>query len=668
ARVNETGRVTGPGLLANAFDPDGDALRVTHVNGQAIGDGAWVDLPQGRLYVRFDGRVGFDDDHDFDGLAAGQTALVGFDYTVDDGRGGTATATATLSVAGNLGPSFVNVPDSGLLIADEGSTFVVDLNAADPEGDVLSYAVTGGADAAKFVVDPDTGALSFVTAPTLGGGSAAGDNQYRVEVTVSDGHGGSETRAIEIDVDDKELLGVNLISNGDFEDNNLLDSGFGTFDETGPWRSVGVAPATIMEHDIGHGQGDGDAIVHLTQSTAISQTVSVTDAGAYRLNFNAFKLGYDFDNDVEVTVDGVSVGVFRPFAEGEEGFSVEFDLDAGAHDIAFRSLGLSSVQSVAIDNVELRQVMTSEAFDPASRTVIQAEDMTLAGYVAQDFVEAEGGWMLRVDKTELNQAENLSGDASFVFGGESGDYVVALRAIDESDGDGFIQLLVNDRVVSTVSLDRGTGGDGWADLSFRTVQISGIELNTGDVIALHGVTEGGDFDAARIDSLAFRAMPLDAGASNALSLSTPQADLTGADAVTENGMAEFDVTLMGLEAGQTPRLTLTGLPADTIVLNGEMSAISDGGPLDLEGWDLTDLDIAPPAGCTGLIEAQLSAQAGEGAPIATLDLSIEVAPADEIAAADPVAVDPVAADGAMADPVADPGVGDTFDTSPSTGY
>ena len=145
-------------------------------------------------------------------------------------------------MAGNLGPAFVNVPDSGLLIADEGSAFVVDLNAADPEGDVLSYAVTGGADAAKFVVDPDTGALSFVTAPTLGGGSAAGDNQYRVEVTVSDGHGGSETRAIEIDVDDKELLGVNLIANGDFEDNNLLDSGFGTFDGTGPWPSASRRP------------------------------------------------------------------------------------------------------------------------------------------------------------------------------------------------------------------------------------------------------------------------------------------------------------------------------------------------------------------------------------------------------------------------------------------
>ena len=122
----------------------------------------------------------------------------------------------------------------------------------------------------------------------------------------------------------------------------------------------------------------------------------------------------------------------------------------------------------------------------------------------------------------------------------------------------------------------------------------------------------------------------------------------------------------------SPRLTLTGLPENTIVLNGEMAVISDGGPLDLEGWDLTDLDIAPPAGFTGRIEAQLTAQADEGAPTASLDLTIEVAPAQESDAETPGAAD---AGGAGAgtddgfDPVmADAGSSDPFGASENPTY
>ncbi len=54
--------------------------------------------------------------------------------------------------------------------------------------DVLRFAITGGADAARFAIDPVSGALSFVAAPNHEApADANADNRYEVTVTVSDG-------------------------------------------------------------------------------------------------------------------------------------------------------------------------------------------------------------------------------------------------------------------------------------------------------------------------------------------------------------------------------------------------------------------------------------------------------------------------------------------------
>ncbi|MEM7490401.1 MAG: putative Ig domain-containing protein, partial [Pseudomonadota bacterium] len=70
---------------------------------------------------------------------------------------------------------------------EENGTAVLQVQASDPEGEALTYTITGGADAALFEID-DTGALSFVTAPDFEApADAGGNNLYEVRVTVSDG-------------------------------------------------------------------------------------------------------------------------------------------------------------------------------------------------------------------------------------------------------------------------------------------------------------------------------------------------------------------------------------------------------------------------------------------------------------------------------------------------
>ena len=78
---------------------------------------------------------------------------------------------------------------------------------------------SGGADAAKFIIGPSTGALSFVTAPNFEAPTdVGGNNVYDVTVQVSDGHGSIDTQAIAVVVADQNeapAMPVNLIVGND---------------------------------------------------------------------------------------------------------------------------------------------------------------------------------------------------------------------------------------------------------------------------------------------------------------------------------------------------------------------------------------------------------------------------------------------------------------------
>lgn len=94
-------------ILANDTDPDGDVLKVTHVQALSARGAA--------LTVDAAGKVLYDAGAIFSGLKAGQTATDSFTYTVTDAAGATSTATATLKIAGiTQDPDFIfYVPEDG---------------------------------------------------------------------------------------------------------------------------------------------------------------------------------------------------------------------------------------------------------------------------------------------------------------------------------------------------------------------------------------------------------------------------------------------------------------------------------------------------------------------------------------------------------------------------
>ncbi len=85
----------------------------------------------------------------------------------------------------------------------ENSTAVTTVVATDADlpAQTLTYSISGGADAAKFTIVGSTGVLTFVSAPNFESPTdVGGNNVYDVQVTVSDGGGGTDTQDIAITV------------------------------------------------------------------------------------------------------------------------------------------------------------------------------------------------------------------------------------------------------------------------------------------------------------------------------------------------------------------------------------------------------------------------------------------------------------------------------------
>ncbi len=82
----------------------------------------------------------------------------------------------------------------------ENGVAVTTVTAADPDGGPVTYAIAGGADAARFTIDASTGALAFLSAPDFEAPADTGaNNVYDVIVSASDGSS-TDSQAIAVTV------------------------------------------------------------------------------------------------------------------------------------------------------------------------------------------------------------------------------------------------------------------------------------------------------------------------------------------------------------------------------------------------------------------------------------------------------------------------------------
>jgi hypothetical protein len=121
----------------------------------------------------------------------------------DDGgqlNGGNDTAngltlTSTVTTTNNTAPEITSHGGASFIYigASENQSDVTQVTATDDDGDDLTFMLSGGADQSLFDIDPLTGELAFKNPVDFESPSDQdGNNEYEVEVTVSDGRGGTD--------------------------------------------------------------------------------------------------------------------------------------------------------------------------------------------------------------------------------------------------------------------------------------------------------------------------------------------------------------------------------------------------------------------------------------------------------------------------------------------
>ena len=164
-------------LLANDTDIDGGALSIQSVQ-NAVDGTATLDV---------DGNVLFTPDANFNGAAT-------FEYTVDDGNGGTDTATVTVNVA-PVNDNPVAVADVAAATQDTAVTITAAsllLNDSDIDGDPLSLDSVQNAVNGTASLD---GGGDVLFTPDAGFNGAAS-----FDYTVADGNGGFASTSVAVDV------------------------------------------------------------------------------------------------------------------------------------------------------------------------------------------------------------------------------------------------------------------------------------------------------------------------------------------------------------------------------------------------------------------------------------------------------------------------------------
>ena len=154
-------------VLANDSDPDGDALTLTTVGAPVHGTASIAGT-----------RVSYTP-------AAGYSGSDSFSYSIADGRGGTASATVSITIASNNPPV---ARDDVFLVNQHFTELDVLANDSDPDGDSLTIIAVTQPPLGDVTINAGGKSLRF-TMPFM-------FNHTTFTYTISDGHGGTSTATV----------------------------------------------------------------------------------------------------------------------------------------------------------------------------------------------------------------------------------------------------------------------------------------------------------------------------------------------------------------------------------------------------------------------------------------------------------------------------------------
>lgn len=269
-------------VLANDTDANNDTLTISNFDDTST-EGGSVSLVDGKLsYIP----------------KAGFTGTDTFNYTVSDGRNGTATATVAITVNTNgTGENQNPIAATDFVTVAVGGTVVIDslANDTDANGDTLSITSFDATSVKGGTISLVDGKLSY-TAPT--GYNGVDTFNY----IISDGHGGTATGAVALTVgsttnlplkpddDSYKVTAADLDSNGEASLDILNGDEYSTFvsiriqslPSYGTISSLGTdntLPASILKYKpnaVGTGQTDTFTYVLVDNDGNVSDPATVT--------------------------------------------------------------------------------------------------------------------------------------------------------------------------------------------------------------------------------------------------------------------------------------------------------------------------------------------------------------------------------------------------------
>jgi hypothetical protein len=325
----------------------------------------------------------------------------------------------------------VSVAENGTAVATVAA--VVDVTGT------ATYAIVGGADAARFSIDAGTGALSFNTAPDREApADADADNVYQVTVRVADGNGGTDTQAISVTVTNVNEAPV-IGSNG------------GGATAAVSVAENGTAVATVASSDV-----DGGTPVYSISGGA--------DAARFTIDASTGALAFATAPDREAPADADADNVYQvtvQVADGNGGFDTQ-------------------AISVTVTNVNEAPVIGSNG-GGATAAVSVAENGTAVATVTSS--DVDGG-------TPVYSIAGGADAARFTIDASTGALAFAAapdrEAPADADADNVYQV--------TVQVADGNGGFDTQAISVTVANVNEapvIGSNGGGAAAALGVAENG---------------------------------------------------------------------------------------------------------------------------------------------------------------------------------
>jgi len=173
--------------LANDTDPNGDPITVSAIALQSANGIATIETTgaNANRAINFFPNPGF-------------TGVTSFQYSVSDGRGGTANATVTITVSGVANRVPIATADTATTRGTTAVVINVLNNDTDPDNDTLTVTAVTSPGAGLGTAVISNAGRSVTYTPTLAASAAPQSFTY----TVSDGRGGTATATVTVTVND----------------------------------------------------------------------------------------------------------------------------------------------------------------------------------------------------------------------------------------------------------------------------------------------------------------------------------------------------------------------------------------------------------------------------------------------------------------------------------